>query len=180
MAFAECEQRADIHSKVARREWGEAIHGDAKKPRSGHHAASVMVVVRVLVLLPQVDERPGDQDQAFVEFAVGALCFEPEVFEDVVGFVVFAAIEAVEESEVGRVVVGGAAAMPRSAMKAATRSDFFMGSGWDALLDFEGWGGLRERAGRMHSAVRLWKTLLDYWGLGGFLGRAGRINSAVR
>lgn len=97
------EERGHIEVLVTRRERREVRRAELEQPHGGAQAASVLRVVRVEVLLLQMDERAGDLDQPFVEQGVAVAAAEPELLEDVVGLVVAARVEAREVARVVRI-----------------------------------------------------------------------------
>ena len=103
---AACEERGDIEAEVAWRKWREVFCAEGEKADGGAEPRGVLRVERVEVVLLQVDEGSGDLDEAFVKERVGVAALEPEVFEDIVGLVVLAGIEAGEVARVVRVEGG--------------------------------------------------------------------------
>jgi hypothetical protein len=100
---AEPKQRCDVDTEVVRGERGKPCDGGAEDSGGRCEAATMMRVIRVLMLLAEVDQCPGDLDERFVEFAVGAVGFQPKVLKHIVGLVVVAAVEAFEIAEVARI-----------------------------------------------------------------------------
>ena len=102
-AFA---KRGDVELEVAGGERREVFCAELEEARGGAEAGGVFGVVRVEVVLLQVDEGSGDLDEAFVEKRVGVAALEPEVFEDIVGLVVLGGVEAGEVAGVMRIERG--------------------------------------------------------------------------
>ena len=102
-------ERGDIEVLVTRGESREVFRAEAEKSHRRVQTAAVLWVVRVEMLLLQVDKRAGDLDQPLVKERVAVAALEPEVFEDVVRLVVAARVEAREVARVVRVerVAGG-------------------------------------------------------------------------
>jgi len=94
------EERGDIEVEVARGVGREVLRAEVEEADGGTQAAAVLWVERVEVLLLQVDEGAGDLDEAFVKKGVFVPALEPEVFEDVVGLVILAGVEAGEKAGV--------------------------------------------------------------------------------
>lgn len=60
------------------------------------------------VMMLQMDESPGELDQCLVEDIVLSMRTQPDVFEDIVGGIVFLRVEEPEVFEVARMESGGA------------------------------------------------------------------------
>lgn len=86
----------DVESEVVRRVCRQVAAGKVEEARRRCQSASVDAVLRVGVVVAQVDETASELDQGFVVEMVGVGRCEPQVLEDVVGFVVVAAVEAGE------------------------------------------------------------------------------------
>ena len=97
------EERGDIEPEVPGCEGREVFCAKAEEADSGAEAGGVLRVMRVEVLLLQMDEGSGDLDEPFVKERVAVAALEPEVFEDIVRLVVLAGIEAGEVARVVRV-----------------------------------------------------------------------------
>lgn len=97
---AETSEGGDVEPVMQRGKGGEISHAEVKKPDGGVEAAAVFVVLRVLVLLAEVDKGPGDLDEALVEAVVGVAGLQPEILEHVVRFVVVATVKTDKVAEV--------------------------------------------------------------------------------
>ena len=97
------EERADIKPKVPRSERHEVFCAELEKAHGGAEPRGVLRVVRVEMVLLQMDEGSGDLDEPFVKERVPVAALEPEVFEDIVRLVVLGRIEAGEVARVVRV-----------------------------------------------------------------------------
>ena len=76
-----------------------------KETHGGVKTAAVFGMIWPQVLLPEVHEGACVLDEALVEGVFGASDPEPEVLEDVVGFIIIAGVETSEIAEVVRIQV---------------------------------------------------------------------------
>jgi len=153
MRLAKVQDCGDVECEVIRGEWREPCDRGAENPDRRDKAASVVGVVGMLELLAKVDEGTSDLDETFVKFAVGPLGFEPEVFEDVVGFVVITTIEAMEKSEVAGVAVSRTAGDAKVGHEGGDAIGFLHGGAGFPSWTFWDWSGRAGRAGRMNPAL---------------------------
>ncbi len=105
--FAEGDERGDVEAMMCGGERRKIFYAEREEARGGAEAASILGVVGPEMLFLQMDEGAGDLDEAFEKGMVGTFRAQPELLEDIVGFVVFAAIKAGEETRVVRVEAGG-------------------------------------------------------------------------
>lgn len=97
---------------MARREMFDVRDAQGKEADGRVEAAAILRVKRALELLFQVDEGPGDLDEAFEKPGVRTCTPEPEVLKHIVGLVVFSRVEAFKVRGVRdrKVPAGGASA----------------------------------------------------------------------
>ena len=104
--FAEGDEGCDVEAMMRGGKGRDVFYAEREEARGGAEAASIFGVIGPEMLFLQMNEGTGDLDEAFEEGVVGAFRAQPELFEDIVRFVVFAAIEAGEKARVVRVEVG--------------------------------------------------------------------------
>ena len=78
----------------------QIFHAEPKKPRSRRKAFAVLWMRRAVVLLLQMDKRSCDLDQAFEIKMILIPLLQPEMFEHVMGFIIFLLIETLEITQV--------------------------------------------------------------------------------
>jgi len=100
---AEAAEGGDVEAEVARAVGGNVLDAAEEKADGGLKAAAVFWMIGVERLEFQVDEGAGDLDEAFVEGVVFIAALQPEMLEDIVGFVVFGGVEAGEIALVARI-----------------------------------------------------------------------------
>ena len=99
------QQRGHVQPMMHRRERRDVSPSQLKQPCRRPQPPSVLRMPGPQKLLLQMDERSCDLDQSLEKRAVRIVCPQPELFEHIVRFVVFAAIEADEKARVVRVEV---------------------------------------------------------------------------
>lgn len=80
-------------------------NGQPKQPHRGSQAAAILGMRGPQELLLQMDKRTSDLNEALKKVPVRTIGPQPKLLENVVRLVVFAAIEAREESLVMRIKI---------------------------------------------------------------------------
>jgi hypothetical protein len=102
---AEAAEGGHVQAQVARAVGGDVLDAAQEEADGGLEAAAMLRVLGMERLELQVDEGAGDLDEAFVKAVVFVAPLQPEMLQDVVGFVVFAGIEARKIALVTRIEV---------------------------------------------------------------------------
>jgi hypothetical protein len=102
---AEAAEGGHVQMQVARAVGRDVLDAAEEEADGGLEAAAMFGVMGMERLELQVDEGAGDLDEAFVKGVVFVAALQPEMLEHVVGFVVFAGIEAGEIALITRVEV---------------------------------------------------------------------------
>ena len=96
--FAQFAERIDIQRQMPGPKWRVVIHPESKQARGRPQPASVLGVIRPQELFAQVNKRSGDLDQPLVKdkIAVRRTGPEPQMLQNVVGFVITPLVETSE------------------------------------------------------------------------------------
>lgn len=94
------EMNAGIRDEISRRQ--------QEQPACGVKAATVLGMVRMEVMQPQVDEASGQLDQALVKGMVGMPppLTEPEILKNIVGLVISTGVEALQIADDAGILPG--------------------------------------------------------------------------
>lgn len=120
MPVQELEHARHVEAVTRRRERSEILGGETKEPQSGRKPATVDAMRRKFEVLLQMHERARGLDKSFEIGGIVRSRLQPEMFEDVVRFVIALLVPASEKTPVtgmlrniGRVARGTGRLQPR-------------------------------------------------------------------
>jgi hypothetical protein len=102
-ARARIAERIHVELHMARAKWMEVGQTEMKKADRRTKAPPVLWVVRAEELLLQMDKRAGHLDQAFEEAMILVMTLQPQILQNVMGFVITPFIKASKVALIARI-----------------------------------------------------------------------------
>jgi hypothetical protein len=101
------EKPGDIEGVMHRREGREMFLRQQKEPDGRPQSPAMLGMQRVLEMFLQMHERAGTLDQSLEKIVVTRVGSQPDLLEDIMGFVVALLVPALKEGAIVRMILHG-------------------------------------------------------------------------